>query len=327
MQWTEQCLLREPDQQGRSKHPQPLSAAEHERGKTYNNYIVNSPTRYNTYQWDQRLDWNISAKDQAYARYSSDHVIAMSEPPLGPILDGSSYGGEYDINLAQDFILSKTHFFTPSFSNEFRFGFNADRFAFLQPNANVDLAPTLGPGGIPFSPNEGGLPLGIVYGLSSWGSQGTSNESQNVYQILDNVSKTVGRHNFRAVISFQSIRFFYRYAPSSLGNDYFTGLYTSDPAVSATTGAGVADFLADHMNISALSTAPNINDSFWYNAGYIQDDWKLSPKLTLNLGVRYGHYEPTKENTGSQENFNFGNSRYRHRHSNTHHSDKDSEYA
>lgn len=272
-------------------------------GKTYNNYIVNSPTHNNTYQWDQRLDWNISPKDQAYVRYSYDHVVAVNSPPLGPILDGSGYGGEYDTNLAQDFILSETHFFTPSFSNEFRFGFNAGRFAFLQPNANVDLSPTLGLGGVPFSPNEGGLPLGIVYGLSNWGSQGTSNESQNVYQILDNVSKTVGRHNLRAGLSFQSIRFFYRYAPSSLGNYYFTGLYTSDPTVSATTGSGIADFLADQMNTSALSTAPNVNDSLWYDAGYVQDDWKLSPKLTLNLGIRYDHYEPTKENTGSQENF------------------------
>ncbi|WP_246409912.1 TonB-dependent receptor [Granulicella aggregans] len=272
-------------------------------GKTYNNYIVNSPTHNNTYQWDQRLDWNISAIDQAYVRYSYNHVITVNDPPLGPILDGSGYGGEYDTNLAQDFILSETHFFTPSFTNEFRFGFNAGRFSFLQPNANVNLAPTLGLGGIPFSPNEGGLPLGIVYGLSNWGSQGTSNESQNVYQILDNVSKTLGRHNLRAGVSFQSIRFFYRYAPSSLGNYYFTGLYTSDPAVSATTGSGIADFIADQINTSALSTAPNINDALWYNAGYFQDDWKISPKLTLNLGIRYDHYEPYKENSGSQENF------------------------
>ncbi|HEY1730999.1 MAG TPA: TonB-dependent receptor [Terriglobales bacterium] len=276
-------------------------------GKTYNNYIVNSPVHNNTFQWDQRLDWNISTKDQAYARYSYDHVITVNTPPLGPILDGSGYGGEYDVNLAQDFILSETHFFTPTLSNEFRFGFNAGRFSFLQPNANVDLAPTLGLGGIPFSPNEGGLPLGIVYGLSNWGSQGTSNESQNVYQILDNVSKTFGRHSLRAGVSFQAIRFFYRYAPSSLGNYYFTGLYTSDPAVSQTTGSGIADFLADQMNTSALSTAPNVNDALWYDAAYVQDDWKLTPRLTLNLGVRYDYYEPYKENSHRQENFLPGN--------------------
>lgn len=275
-------------------------------GQTTNNYIVNAPTHNNTIQWDQRIDWNISPKDQAYARYSYNHVIIVNQPPLGPILDGSGYGGEYDVNLAQNVMLSETHFFTPSLSNEFRFSFNWGRFSFLQPNANVDLAPTLGLGGIPFSPNEGGLPLGIVYGLSNWGSQGTSNESQNVYQFLDNVSKTLGKHSLHAGASLQSIRFFYRYAPSSLGNYYFTGVFTGQPGT-ANTGSGIADFLADQMDTSALSTAPNVNDAQWYDAAYVQDDWKVTPRLTLNLGLRYEYYQPYKENSHSQENFIPGN--------------------
>ncbi len=271
-------------------------------GKTTNNYVVNSPTHNNTIQWDQRIDWNLTSRDQAFARYSYNHVITVNAPPLGPILDGSGYGGEYDVDLAQNFMLSETHFFTPSFSNEFRFSFNAGKFSFLQPNANVDLAPTLGLGGVPFSPNEGGLPLGVVSGLSNWGSQGTSNETQNVYEILDNISKTIGKHTLRAGVSLESIRFFYRYAPSSLGNYYFTGLYTSQPGT-PNTGSGIADFLADQMNTSALSTAPNINDAQWYDAAYVQDDWKLTSRLTLNLGVRYDYYEPYKENSHHQENF------------------------
>ena len=142
-----------------------------------------------------------------------------------------------------------------------------------------------------------------VYGISNWGSQGTSNESQNVYQILDNVSKTLGNHSLKVGVSFQAIRFFYRYAPSNLGNYYFTGLYTSDPKVSATTGSGIADFLADQMNTGAISSAPNVNDAQWYDSAYFQDDWKLTPWLTLNLGLRYDYYEPFKENAGDQENF------------------------
>ncbi len=272
-------------------------------GKTFNNYIVNTSTHNNTIQWDQRLDWNISSGDQAYVRYSYMHQIAQNGLPLGDPLDGSAYGGQYDVNLAQNFVGSETHFFTPTLTNEFRFSFNAGRFSFLQPNANTNLAPTLGLGGIPFTSNEGGLPLVAVYGLSNWGSQGTSNESQNVYQILDNVSKTLGNHSLKVGVSFQAIRSFDRYAPSNLGNYYFTGLYTSDPAVSSATGSGIADFLADQMNTGAISSAPNINDAHWYDSVYFQDDWKLNAKLTLNLGVRYDYYAPFKENSGSQENF------------------------
>ena len=211
-------------------------------GLTTNNYKLNTATTNNTIQWDQRIDWNISSRDQAYARYSYDHVINFAAPPLGPILDGSGYGGDYDVNLAQNFMLSETHFFTPSFSNEFRFGFNEGKFNLLQFNYNTDLAPTLGLGGVPFGPDLGGLPQINAYGISGFGSPGVSDESQNVYQILDNVSKTIGRHNLRAGGSMQSIRFFYQYAPSSLGNYYFTGVFTGEKNV-PNTGFGVADFL------------------------------------------------------------------------------------
>ena len=271
-------------------------------GLTTNNYKLNTATTNNTIQWDQRIDWNINKSDQAYARYSYNHVINFSAPPLGPTLDGSGYGGDYDVNLAQNFMLSETHFFTPSFSNEFRFGFNEGVFDLLQFNYNKDIAPTLGFGGVPFGPDLGGLPQVAAYGISGFGSPGVSDESQNVYQILDNVSKTIGKHNIRAGASFQSIRFFYQYAPSSLGNYYFTGTFTGWTGV-ANTGFGVADFLTDQMNTSALSTAPRVNDAQWYDAAYVQDDWKVTPKLTLNLGLRYDYYEPYKENAHQQANF------------------------
>src|ERR1700733_1663365 len=77
-------------------------------GKLYNNYLVNLGTSDNIVQWDQRLDWNISAKDQSYARYSYLHEIKTNGLPLGPVLDGSGYGGLYDTNLAMNFMGSET---------------------------------------------------------------------------------------------------------------------------------------------------------------------------------------------------------------------------
>ena len=65
-------------------------------GKTYSNLVENVSRSDNTIQWDQRLDWNISPKDQTYARYSYLHDIILNALPLGPILDGSGYGGERD---------------------------------------------------------------------------------------------------------------------------------------------------------------------------------------------------------------------------------------
>jgi len=277
-------------------------------GQTYNNYRVNVGRADNTFQWDQRLDYNISQRDQVYARYSYLHEIISHGLPLGSILDGSGFGGERDTNLAENFVLSETHVFTPTLTNEFRFGYNWGVFKYLQPNANNNvLAATLGLGGVPnLGPGLGGLPLGYFdgsLGINQWGSVGTQNEAQNTYQILDNVAKTLGNHSLKAGVSLQSIRVFDRYAPAPLGQYFYNGQYTAAVGSAVTTGSGVADFLADQMHQADIATSPNINDAQWYQSLYLEDDWKVTPKLTVNLGLRYDYYEPYKENAGNQANF------------------------
>lgn len=273
-------------------------------GKTYNNYNVNLASEDNTFQWDQRLDWNISSKDQAYARYSYEHEQKLNGLPLGPVLDGSGYGGLSDPNLFMNFMLSETHVFNTRLTNEFRFGYNWGRSKFIQDHAFEPTAATaLGLGGVPApGPGQYGLPYGGVGGINSWGSEGTNNEGQNVYQILDNVTWNLGNHSIRAGVSFQAVRFSYQFAPASLGLYYYNGNFTGLPGVSF-TGSAVADFLADQMSSSNLANAPNVNDAQWYRAGYVQDDWKMSRRLTLNLGLRYDYYQPYKENAGQQGNF------------------------
>jgi hypothetical protein len=275
-------------------------------GKLYNNYLVNVGNSDSTVQWDQRLDWNISAKDQSYARYSYMHEIKTNGLPLGPVLDGSGYGGQYDTNLAMNFMGSETHIFTPTLTNELRFGYNWGVFNFQQPNAyNPALNSSLGLGPQPsnLKPGQYGLPSGYVNGtIQQWGSDGISRESQNVYQILDNVTKIWRNHSIKVGASFQAIRFYYIYAPADLGQYHWNGQFTGLVGV-ANTGSAVADMIVDQENYAALSVSPNVNDAQWYDAGYVQDDWKLTRKLTLNLGVRYDYFQPYKENGGQQSNF------------------------
>jgi len=275
-------------------------------GKLYNNYLVNVGNTDNTIQWDQRLDWNITSKDQSYTRYSYLHEIKTNGLPLGPILDGSGYGGLYDTNLAMNFMGSETHIFTPTLTNELRFGFNWGVFNFQQPNAfNPALNTALGLGPQPSNlrPGQYGLPLGYVNGtIQQWGSVGISRESQNVYQVLDNATKIWRNHSVKFGASFQAIRFYYIYAPADLGQYHWDGQFTGLVGV-ANTGSAVADMLVDQQNYATISVAPNVNDAQWYDAGYVQDDWKVTRKLTLNVGVRYDYFQPYKEMAGQQANF------------------------
>ncbi len=283
-------------------YPSPNAGAP---GQTYNNYNVNLGTSDDTIQWDQRVDWNINQKDQAYARYSFAHEIRTNGLPLGPLLDGSGFGGQSDTNLAENFMLSETHTFTPTLTNEFRFGYNWIDSVYHQPNANqTALAATLGLGGVPdLGQGLGGLPLGYFNdgSINRWGSVGTQDEAQNVYQILDNVIKTLGNHSLKVGVSFQANRVFDRYAPAPLGQYFYGNVFTGAPGVNY-TGYGVADFLANQMSSADIYTSPAFRDSQWYDSVYFQDDWKVTRTLTLNLGVRYDHYEPYKERNGNQAN-------------------------
>src|SRR5579883_2046430 len=90
-------------------------------GQTYNNYTSQANAQDNTWQWDTRMDWNISSKDQTFARFSYMHDPAVHPAPLNLTLDGGSFGDTGNIiNLGENFAFSETHVFTPTLSNEFR---------------------------------------------------------------------------------------------------------------------------------------------------------------------------------------------------------------
>ena len=276
-------------------------------GRTFNNYVVNRNVSDDTFQWDTRLDWNITAKDQAFARYSYSHEPQHRPPPLGEILDGAAFGDtEVETNLGGNFAFSETHIINPNLINEFRIGYNYGRFLNLQANANTNLSAQYGLGGIPFVAGQfyGGLPPTTVTGLSTFGSPGNmpAVEHENVYQILDNVTKIMGHHSFKMGGNLQSLRVATIQPPNIHGSYGFSG-YSTSKLSAANTGNGAADFLADQVNTASITYSSPINTSRWYRAAYFQDDWKVNPKLTLNLGLRYDYMQQPQELAGYQANF------------------------
>ncbi len=279
-------------------------------GAIYNNYQINTTSYDNTFQWDVRMDWNISSKDQIFARFSYSHEPGYQAPPLGPTLDGGNYAADgTQINLAENFAGSETHIFNSSLTNELRFGFSYGHFGYLQPGYNQDVAGPLGLGGIPQNDYgfvlNGGLPNVTVSGISTFGAPAfyAVDEHQDVYQILDNVTKIIGNHSLKVGVDFQSIRNDFVVPTYPRGEYYFNGLYTSDPQASVQTGSGVADFLADQINSGAISNQAKTADARWYRAAYVQDDWRVNPRLTVNLGFRYDYYQPNKEIGGRQATY------------------------
>jgi hypothetical protein len=275
-------------------------------GQTFNNYTAQDNIIDNTFQWDTRVDWNVSSKDQAFARYSYNHEPSTHPAPFGAILDGGGFGNTGQlVQLGENFAGSESHVFTPTLTNEFRFGYNYGHYAGLHENANnPTAASSLGLGNVPYSPNNGGLPFFSVTGLSNFGSPQfyATNEYENVYQILDNVTKVLGNHTLKAGVTIQRIRFSTSQPTQPRGTYTYNGTYTGKQGV-ANTGYGVADFLTNNMNSAAVSNVFTSDDVRFNRAGYAQDDWKASQRLTLNYGIRYDYSTPYLERHDNQAAF------------------------
>ncbi len=282
-------------------------------GQTYANYTSQKNTLDNTFQWDVRSDYNISSKDQAFARYSYNHEPSTHPAPLGPILDGGGFGNTGQlVELGENFAGSETHIFTPTLTNEFRFGYNYGHYAGLHENANnPDAASSLGLNGVPYAPNNGGLPFIQVSGLSNFGSPQfyATNEYENVYQILDNVTKVWGNHTFKTGVNIQRIRFSTSQPTQPRGTYEFQGagngnkdFYSGQSGV-ANTGAGIADFLTNNQGQTDVSNIFTSDDVRFNRSFYAQDDWKVSSRLTVNYGARYDYSTPYLERHDNQAAF------------------------
>ena len=272
---------------------------------TINNYTFQGSASDNTTQYDGRLDWNISPKDQTFARYSYSNEPVRLTPPLG-ILDGAGFGGSgQTVVEGRNFTFSETHIFTPSLINEFRVGYNWIAAAYIPPNAGVDLSAQFGIGGIPFNPGNGGLPTFNVGGLSAIGSPQfePTREYENVAQVLDNVSKQIGSHSIKFGVDFERIRVQTNQPVDPKGTFNFDGKYSQDPSNTSNTGFGAADLLLNNLDSSSITNQFTSHDQRWYRAAYFQDNWKPRQNLTLNLGMRYEYTQPIEELDGQQANF------------------------
>ncbi len=274
---------------------------------TINNYTFQGSASDNTTQYDGRLDYNRSAKDQMFARYSYTNEPVTLTPPFG-ILDGGGFGGSGSTVVeGRNFTYSETHVFTPSLVNEFRVGYNWIVAAYTPPNAGVDESANLGIGGIPFGPGNGGLP-NIGFGTNGVSTAGSSTyeptrEYENVIQVLDNLSKQIGNHSIRFGVNIERIRVQTTQPVDPKGTLTYDGKFTQDPLNASNTGYGAADFLLNSADTSSVANIFTAHNQRFYEGYYFQDNWKATPSLTLNLGLRYEYVEPIKDLNGAQANF------------------------
>jgi len=272
-----------------------------------NNYLSNPVEPNDTNQFDLRIDHRISESDSIFGRFSYSNNIDNPPGPIPPPLDAASFSSGNFLNRPRNLVITETHIFSPRIVNELRLGYSRNRSERLQFDANENLSAQLGIPGVPFSTNNGGLPQFGVSGLNNFGSSEyqPTVETQEVYHIIDSVSIIRGRHTLKIGAELKPrVNFSILQPPVPRGAFSFTGQFTNDPNNVSNTGLGSADFLLGIVQQAQISSF--INDMFQQPGQfyYVQDDFKVSKKLTLNLGLRYEFVVHAMEKYNAEANFN-----------------------
>ncbi|MEK7407981.1 MAG: TonB-dependent receptor [Acidobacteriota bacterium] len=257
--------------------------------------FAGSPAQMNdNNQGNLRIDHRFGNKDSFFARYSA----------LDRFRSGYSIiplGGTVDDIRGQNVALNWVRTFTPALLNEVRVGLNRVKYltppeGSLGPNpakdifgfANTTVNPTTSFGLPQFGFSGGFAGLGP-------GSQFPQNAVTQTQQYVDNITWLRGAHSIKAGFDIRHTRLSQIVANNDRGTMSFTGQFTNLPGVSA-TGSSIAEMLLGFPYNAAAAAgdqvAHNLNEMF---AFFLQDDWKVSSRLTLNLGVRYEYAPPWRE--------------------------------
>jgi hypothetical protein len=170
-------------------------------------------------------------------------------------------------------------------------------------NSEDNTFARLGFGGLnPFGPNNGGMMNLAPDGYSSVGGANwlPTQEYNNVWDFIQNISINKGSHAYKFGAEFRQIRFPFFQVPSARGQFSFSRNQSKLPSI-GDSGDGVATWLMGLVSNGSQLTTQNFVSSFKEAYSfYAMDDWKVTSKLTLNLGIRYELTSPIGEEKGRQ---------------------------
>jgi hypothetical protein len=273
-------------------------------GLIQNNFIGPQSTFISNNQEDFKVDWTPGDKNKLNGFYSGGTGSDFTSAIL-PISFPAH--NTYPSKIAG---LSFVHTFSPSIINEFRFGFTRVRW-----NNGVPSDPSgkFGLGGdsivgIPFGPQAyvGFTGQSISNNASYIGTNANPQVfTDNTFNYEDNLTWQHGRHYLS--IGGQATRYQQNYLNAGnvgfLGQFTYSGNFTENLKNADGPGYGPADFVLDRIqNQQLASPLGNVGNRQWRAAGYFQDDFKVSSRLTLNLGLRYEVDQPWYEQNNKTAN-------------------------
>ena len=271
------------------------------------NFNVAPSSRATNDQFHLRSDHYLSSKDMVFVRYSFARQTGFNPAAL------VNQGGRFPNHRTQNGVVSWTHTFSANTINTFKFGGNRINHRELTQNADTDVIGAIGLLGLE-SRLDFPLPNGGVPGVNMSGYQSMGEpvfrpvrRPQQGWNYINDFSHIRGPHRITAGFD---IRDYFTSAAQptvSRGRYNFSGAYTNNPLSPAGTGDAFADLLQG-IPVSATKQNPlQPYYNYWKNyAFYVQDEWKATQRLTVNLGARYELNPPSREARGQRSSFDPG---------------------
>ncbi len=266
-----------------------------------NNYQINFPSPISSNQGDVRLDKVISDKQSLFARFSYKNRQIITAPSATCVFTycaeaGSPLQSGYNTpEIDEGLTFAHNYVFSPQLLNEFRAGFNEQHTSETQSYSTNQLLTQTGLSVLQPDTQWSEAPQVLINGFMSTGAGNPGVQRGQIIQALDNVTWTHGKHNFKFGGDFKRLT---DHDDNVFGN-YRSGWYVFDGSSDVGTAIGdpYASFLLGYPDYTEVSTT---NDSTMDGLGYsyaffAQDDWKITPNLTLNLGFRYEIHPPLRE--------------------------------
>jgi hypothetical protein len=267
-----------------------------------NNYQINFPSPISSNQGDIRIDRTLTGRQSIFARFSYKNRQILTAPSATCVFTycaeaGSPLQGAYNtpeidegLTFAHNFVI------TSRVLNEFRGGYNAQHTSETQYYSTNDILSQTG-FTVPQPDTQWSeAPQVLINGFMSTGAGNPGTQRGQIIQALDNVTWSRGGHTFKFGADVKRLT---DHDDNVYGN-YRSGWYVFDSSsqVGTTIGDPYTAFLLGFPDYTEVSTvnSPTMNGLGYSYAWFAQDDWKVTPNLTLNLGLRY-ELHPTVSDT------------------------------
>lgn len=271
------------------------------------NYLLNVPSTQTGNSYVGKIDANLSSTNTISGHYVQQ-LLHYGSSNMAPAVTGTTTS-ENGINTG----ITYTHIFSPRLLNAARVSYNR----FVLPgsvNNNTNIMNQYNIPGWPTSSYANGFPTISIANISALSY---SREipwvaipfklTENTYQYLDTVSWQVGRHAFNFGVELDHLRMDEYSARSGGGGPSISGAYTTQVVGGPVSSPrnGVADMLLGDVSsfTARYQFSPGAAMKTYRLSEFIQDDWRLTPSLTINLGLRYDIFAPYHEEHDRMQNF------------------------